>query len=560
MSDNPKNSMQPQKPSPRVLLLNPEFSQSFWNLQYLCDLQDAKALTPPLGLLTVAALLPQEWQLRLVDENVRRLTEADWDWAQFVLISAMIVQKKRLQELIQEAKARGKPVVVGGPYPTVMTEETLAWGADIVVRGELENQVAPFLAALQSGQTGVVLESTAKPDLSTSPIPRFDLLRHGDYVVLPIQTSRGCPFDCEFCDVVSLFGRKPRYKTPEQVLAELEAIHRQGPLREIFISDDNFIGNRAQARNLLQHMITWHKSRGEPFSFWTQTSVDLGHHPELIDLMTEANFNTVFIGIESPDEDILRSADKHHNVRHPLIESINTISANGLTVMGSFILGFDNESPGAGDRIAAFVEATNIPHVMLNLLTPLPHTRLWDRLEREGRLRTDRIQDDWRELDSIGGLLAFRPTRPEADILSEYLNMWDRLYARSNFLSRTYQYFLAMRPTRAALAQAKGEAPSPHPPNPQSDNLSVSLRQAYRFLRLAWWQGVKPASRRQFWTQLFSLLRRNPTRVYRYLNSCVIGEDMFHLQEVMHQRLTLLLEDRLRSDVQEKPAATSPAA
>ena len=559
MSASPQNFMESNQTPPRVLLLYPEFPQSFWTMQYVCDLQDSKALTPPLGLLTVAALLPQEWQLRLVDENVQRLTEADWDWAQVVLLSAMLLQQKRLQELIREAKARGKTVAVGGPYPTVMTEEMQAWGADIVVKGELENLVFPFLAAVQAGQTGLVLESADKPDLGSSPIPRFDLLRHEDYVVLTIQTSRGCPFDCEFCDVVSLFGRKPRYKTPEQVLAELEALYRLDSRRDIFINDDNFIGNRSQARDLLQQMILWQKSRGEPFNFMTQTSVDLGHHPELIDLMTEANFNTVFIGIESPDEEVLRSADKHHNLRHPMVESINTITANGLIVMGSFILGFDSETPGAGDRIAAFVEATNIPVVMLNLLSPLPHTRLWDRLEREGRLRLDLIQNGWRDLESIGGRLAFRPIRPEMEILSEYLNLWDRLYPPSTFLSRTYRYFLAMRPTRLALVRTKGEA---LPPNaqPPSNTLLTNLREAYRFLRLSWRQGVKSPSRRQFWTQFFGLLKRNPTRIIRYLNTCTMGEDMFIMRDLVRQRLTPVLQDGTLASEAQKPAATPSAA
>jgi len=551
--------MDSSKPSLRALLLYPEFQQSFWSIDYLCDLQNCKSAAVPLGLLTVGALLPQEWQLRLVDENVQRLTEADWDWAQVVFISAMIVQYDRVKELLRLAKDRGKTVVVGGALPSVMPDEMLTWGADIIIKGEFENLVEPFLQALQAGHLGVVLKSDEKPDLSASPIPRFDLLRLQEYLTLSIQTSRGCPFDCEFCDVVSLFGRKVRHKSPEQVLAELEAIYHLGWRGEIFISDDNFIGNKAFARELLHRLIPWQKSHGDPFDFWTQTSVNLGQQPDLIDLMTEANFNTVFIGIESPDEEILKAAHKHQNVTHPPMDMVNTITANGLTVMGSFILGFDNEPTGTGDRIAAFVESTNLPNVMLNLLVPLPYTRLFERLKREGRLNEDLSKDTLHDLEPTWWRLAYRPTRPEEEILSEYLGLWDRLYDRSNFLSRTLRYYLAMRPTRSALAKSKGEAPSPDS-SPKPKALFTTLQTAYHFLRLSWRQGVKSPCRLQYWTQLLEILRRNPSRVTRYLKSCAMGEDMLTIRDLVRQYLVPYLARGTQPDLQQKTVATPPAA
>jgi len=335
--------------------------------------------------------------------------------------------------------------------------------------------------------------------------------------------------------VVSLFGRKVRHKTTEQVLAELEAVYRLGWRQEMFVSDDNFVGDQSYARDLLNQMIPWMKSHAEPFEFWSQASVNLGQAPELIDLMTEANFSNVFIGIESPDEDVLKFTHKYHNLKHPLVDSINTITRNGLTVVGSFILGFDNEEPGAGERIAAFVEATSIPQVMLNLLLPLPNTRLWKRLQQEGRLLEDHLQGDWRNLSFAGGV-KFRTVRPEAKILREYLQLWERLYDRSNFLSRAYHYYLSMRPTRAVLARDRGEA---SPPSSQGKPFSfmASLRNLLRVLRLSWRQGVLPSCRLQYWTQLFDLLRRNPSRVFRYLNACVIGEDMVLLREMVGRNL-----------------------
>jgi radical SAM superfamily enzyme YgiQ (UPF0313 family) len=523
---------------PRVLLLYPELPLSKWNLKFY-----RKSTTPPLGLLTVGALLPKEWQLRLVDENVQSLTADDFDWAEVVLISAVFIQRRRLRELIHMAKERGKPVVVGGPYPTTNSQEALAAGADLVVRGEFENLVAPFLEAFQAGRSGLVLESAERPDLATSPIPRFDLLRLHDYAMMVLQTTRGCPFDCEFCDVVRLFGRKLRHKSPEQVLAEMETLYRLGWRLGLFVSDDNFIGSRSYAKKLLNRMIPWHKSHGEPFIFFTQTSVNLGQELELIDLMTEANFESVLIGIESPDEEVLKLVNKHQNVHHPQAELIKTIIANGLGVGGSFILGFDNEGPGAGERIAAFVEATNIPIALIHLLQPLPHTRLWERLKREGRLREDPLLDDSRDAGSFSVPLAYRATRPESEILLEYLGLWERLYDRGTFLDRTHRCYLAMRPTREA--QAGSGKKTPKPPSPMMGKTWEDIfRDLKSFIRLSWAYGVKPSCRGQFWRHLFDIRRRNPSRLIRFLRSCFAGEGMIHLRGMKLEDFQSYLKDR----------------
>jgi len=528
------------QPHLRALLVFPKLNLGYFDMEFVCELKECKSLTPPLGLLTTAALLPQEWQLRLVDENVEPLTEAHWDWADVVLFSALLIQRGRLIELLGEAKARGKTAVVGGPYPTLVPETMLAEGADIVVLGELENLVAPLLAALEAGHTGVVLEAKEKPDLTTSPIPRFDLLRLQEYGTLAIQTSRGCPFDCEFCDVVRIFGRKPRHKTPEQVVAELETLYRLGWRGDIFVSDDNFIGTRSFARDLLKLMIPWHQSRGAPFDFTTQVSVDLGQDRELIDLMTQANFSRVLIGVESPDEEVLKFIHKHQNVRYPLVESLNNITANGLSIIGTFILGFDKETSGAGERIAALVEATNLPYLLLFLLAPFPHTRLWERLKREGRLHTDFLTENLHDDKPFFGQLAFQPTRPETEILSEYLELWERLYDRSNFLSRALRYYLAMRPTRRALAQAQGKAASPSPAK-KSPSFQERFQGFKNFLKISWAYCQKPACRRQYFRQLLHLKRHNPSRLVPYLTTCALAEDMISLREVVSQHLRPLL-------------------
>jgi radical SAM superfamily enzyme YgiQ (UPF0313 family) len=302
----------------RVLLINPKFPNSFWSLQQSCDILGRKALMAPLGLLTLAALLPGDWEFRLADLNARRLRPEDWDWAELVMLSAMIVQRGGLLNLVREAKQRGKTVVVGGPYPTSVPQDILEAGADFLVRGEGETTIPRWLAAWRAGETHGVIEPDGRPDMSLSPVPRFDLLNLDDYIIVGVQTSRGCPFNCEFCDIVNLYGRKPRYKSPDQVLAELETLYNLGWRREVFICDDNFIGNHTHARAILDKLIPWMKSHGEPFSFWTQVSANLGQHAAMVDLLTAANFGTVFIGVESPDEEVLVGTRKYQNVKNPV--------------------------------------------------------------------------------------------------------------------------------------------------------------------------------------------------------------------------------------------------
>ena len=366
------------------------------------------------------------------------------------MLSGMIVQREELLHLIHEAKQRRKTVVVGGPFATSVPQDILEAGADFLVRGEGENTIPLWLAALQAGATHGVIELDGLPDMTLSPVPRFDLLNLSDYISVGIQTSRGCPFNCEFCDIVNLYGRKPRYKSPDQVLAELELLFNLGWKREVFICDENFIGSQTHARAILKKLIPWMQSHGEPFSFWTQVSANLGNHTAMVDLMTEANFGNVFIGVESPDEAVLVGNRKYQNLKNPLGQSLTNISTNGLGVVPSFIMGFDQETKGAGDRICAFVEEHNLPAVMLNLLQALPNTALWDRLKQENRLTEIEVS-----ADMIKTSFNFLPARPAPEIVAEYIRTVDYLYEPTKFLARTYRHFLAMRPTRAATGRPK---------------------------------------------------------------------------------------------------------
>jgi radical SAM superfamily enzyme YgiQ (UPF0313 family) len=514
----------------KALLLYPELPYSFWSLKETCKISGRKALFPPLGLLTAAALLPQDWEFRLVDLNTRALSDADWNWADLVLISGMIIQQNDILGLVREAKQRGKISVAGGPYATSLPGAVLEAGVDFLVRGEGEVAIPYFVATLGQGLRGGVYEEDRKPDMAASPVPRFDLINFADYNDMSIQTSRGCPYNCEFCDIVNLFGRVPRYKSPEQVLRELETLYRLGWRRQVFINDDNFIGNKEHASAILSRLIPWNKSRGEPFGFWTQTSVNLGQDLALIDLMTEANFSYVFLGVETPETEILSCSGKYHNLRQPLAESLVTINANGLSLVGSFIIGFDHEKAGAGDRIYEFVEECNIPVVMLNLLEVLPHTRLWDRLEQEGRLLAGQTSGDFFDLS-----LNYLPTRPREEILAEYVRALDRIYEPSRYLARAYRYYLNMRPTRRSLDVTKGAKAKmsqsrlkPYPDSKGKELLSL--------INLIWRQGIRPSYRRQFWRQLLGIYRHNPSRLKTYLVCCSLGENFFSLRkEIIHK-------------------------
>jgi radical SAM superfamily enzyme YgiQ (UPF0313 family) len=512
----------------RVLLINPEFPGSFWSLQESCNLMGRKTLMPPLGLLTLAALLPGDWELRLVDLNAQQLRADDWEWAELVMLSGMIVQREGLLHLIREAKLRHKTVVVGGPFATSVPQDILEAGADFLVRGEGENTIPLWLAAQQAGATHGVIESDGHPDMTLSPVPRFDLLNLSDYIIMGIQTSRGCPFDCEFCDIVNLYGRKPRYKSPDQVLAELELLFNLGWKREVLICDDNFIGNQTHARAILKKLIPWMQSHGEPFSFWTQASANLGNHTAMVDLMTEANFSNVFIGVESPDEAVLVGNRKYQNLTNPVGQSLTNISANGLGVLPSFIMGFDQETKGAGDRICAFVEEHNLPVVMVNLLQALPNTALWDRLKQENRLTEIEVS-----ADMIDASLNFLPARPAPEIVAEYIRTVDYLYEPTKFLARTYRHFLAMRPTRAAAGRPKtpghGNLKDRLPLHARGEDLMV-------LLKLFWRQGIVADYRRQFWRQLVGICRQNRSRLTKYLIQCAMGENLFAIRESLLAR------------------------
>lgn len=505
----------------RVLLIYPKFPKSFWSFEKALELVNRKALLPPLGLVTVAAILPQAWEFKLVDRNVRDVTEEEWAWAEVVILSAMIVQSDDLLRQIREAKRRGKLVAVGGPYATSMPHEPQAAGADFLILDEGEITLPMFVAAIQRGETqGVLRANGEKPDVTTTPIPRFDLLDFDVYDNMSVQFSRGCPFQCEFCDIIVLYGRKPRTKSPQQFLAELQRLYDLGWRRTIFLVDDNFIGNKRNVKLLLKELKGWMAEHNYPFHFNTEASVDLAQDPELMELMVECNFNAVFLGIETPDESSLTLTQKHQNTRDSLSDSVDAIIRAGLRVMAGFIIGFDGEKPGAGDRIVRFVEQTAVPTAMFSMLQALPDTALWKRLEKEGRLRGQGANINQTTL------MNFIPTRPLEEITQEFINGFWQLYDPMAYLDRTYRHFLKLGAPRHKVSLRK-----------------VSWVSVRALLIVCWRQGVLRETRFRFWQNLIGILRHNPRVWDHYLSICALNEHFLEYRQVVKDQITAQLNE-----------------
>ncbi|MER3434370.1 MAG: B12-binding domain-containing radical SAM protein [Leptolyngbya sp. ERB_1_1] len=506
----------------RVLLLYPVFPQSFWSFEKALQLVGRKAMLPPLGLITVAAILPQEWEFKLVDRNVRDVTEAEWNWADLVIMSAMIVQKGDLLEQIREAKRRGKRVAVGGPYATALPDQVAE--ADYLILDEGEITLPKFIEAVQRGDThGTYRSNGDRPDVTSTPIPRFDLLDFNAYDNMSVQFSRGCPFQCEFCDIIVLYGRKPRTKSPEQLLAELDRLYELGWRRSIFMVDDNFIGNKRNVKLLLKALQGWMAEHEYPFHLSTEASVDLAQDPELLDLMAECNFNAVFLGIETPDEASLTLTNKRQNTRDSLSDAVDTIARSGLRVMAGFIIGFDNETSGAGDRIVRFAEQTTIPIAIFSMLQALPDTALWHRLKREGRLVEDNANLNQTTL------MNFVPTRPLEEVTREYIDGFWRLYDPMNYLDRTYRHFLKLGAPR-------------HPAKLRK----VTWKVVRAFLTVCWRQGVVRETRWKFWHHLFGILRHNPTVAEHYLSVCALNEHFLDYRQSVRTKIEAQLADYLK--------------
>ena len=417
----------------KALFVAPRFGDSFWNVR----IGGERYPSIPLGLVTVAALLPASWTCRLVDRNVEALSDEDLDWADVVMTGGMLPQYFDTMAVFALAQARGRPVVVGGPDPTSSPEKYAA--AEFRVLGEVEGVMAEFVAAWESGaRRGDFKAEPFSVDMTTSPIPRFDLLNPRHYHYFAVQFSRGCPFNCEFCDIIELYGRRPRVKTADQVLAELSALWKAGYRGQIDFVDDNLIGNKKALRQLLPRLIAFQEARGYPFKFSTEASINLADDDALLDLMRRANFFLIFVGIESPDHDTLVQAQKKQNTRRSLADSVHKLYRSGMIVTAGFIVGFDSEKGSVARAMIDCIEETAIPVCMVGLLYALPNTQLTRRLQREGRMdmTVGRSVGEAGPKDQTVDGLNFRTLRPRRDILVDQRAIVAEIYDQAAYFRR----------------------------------------------------------------------------------------------------------------------------
>ncbi len=429
----------------KFLLVYPETPDTYWSYRYALPFVGKKALMPPLGLATIAAMIPRDIDLRIIDLNVESLSDDEVAAADLVLASAMIVQRESLDALIARCNAVGTQIAVGGPHATSCPDQLP--GADYLVLGEGEVSFPEFLADYlehaadgaeaatthRCGESTVrrVYRSDGRPDITTTPVPRFDLLNMHWYDTIPLQFSRGCPFDCEFCDIVQLFGHKPRTKRPAQFVREMDAAYATGFTGSLFVVDDNFIGNRRAVKELLRELAVWQRDRGYPYKLSTEASIDLAEDPELLDLMVDAGFGMVFVGIESPVADSLAAIGKKQNLRNDIATSIRTIQERGIDVTGGFIIGFDSDPPDIFDLQIDFVQELAIPTAMIGLLMALPNTKLYERLDREGRILSESNGNN-----THATLVNFVSHIPAAQLEDGYRRVLESVYNPRRYFAR----------------------------------------------------------------------------------------------------------------------------
>ena len=490
----------------KVLLVYPEFPDTYWSFRHALTFEGKRSAFPPLGLLTVSAMLPATWERRLVDMNVRRLKPADIEWADIVFASAMIVQKESLEQVVELCKARGKRVVVGGPYVSTSAEHLP--DADHIFVGEAETTLPEFLLDLERGETRHIYQAAERPALSHTPVPDFSLAELGRYSAMSVQYSRGCPFSCEFCDIIEIYGRVPRTKSNEQMLSELDALRELGWRGLLFIVDDNFIGNKRNVRRLLPDLIEWSERHGRPFSFITEASVNLAEDDELLAMMRRANFRRVFLGIETPVEESLKEAQKGQNTRRDLLESVRKIQSYGMEVMAGFIVGFDNDPEDIFERQINFIHESAIPLAMVGLLTALPDTQLWRRLKREGRLLKESSGNN------TEGSLNFVPRMEKERLVEGYRRILRTIYSPAEYYQRALDCL-------SHLTQG---------PEPRRSNI---LSDVAAFMRVTLALGVRDRARVEFWRYMKHTLISHRQNFAHAVTLAAMGYHFRKLTEVL---------------------------
>jgi radical SAM superfamily enzyme YgiQ (UPF0313 family) len=492
----------------KALFIYPEFPETFWSLRHAIKFVGVKALGPPLALLTVAAMLPPDWDKQLVDLNVEPLTEGHLAWADLAFVSAMTVQSPAADVVVRRCRAAGVKVCAGGVHYS--TPGAPFEPVDHLFIGEAEELLPIFLADLAQGQALPEYRASRFPSLACSPVPAWELLDHSKYMNMLVQVCRGCPHDCDFCHVIVQYGRHPRYKEADQVVAELQGLYDSGWRRDITFADDNFICHHGKAKAILQAVSRWQAEHGYPFLFVAQASLEVVDDPELLPLMAQAGFAGLFLGIETPDPVSLKECNKRQNLNRNLMDAMRTIQAHGIEVSGGFIIGFDSDSPEVFDHQADFIEKAAIPTAMINLLTAPPGTRLYRRLESEGRLLGDSNGDTTMN----AGCLNFIPKMDRQRLLDGYKTLLNRLFSPKPFYQRALTFFKHYRP------------------NPLLPFRPPTHRERLAFLKIIFALGIKEPGRRAFWSFLGRLLWRHPHCLPLGVNLAAAG---FHFRKITHQ-------------------------
>ena len=486
-----------------ILMVSPPSPDTFWNLKHVLKFISKKAALPPLGLLTVAAMLPKDWEKKLVDMTISTLTDQDIKWADLVFISAMAIQKTAAEEVIDRCKKLNATIIAGGPLFSSAPE--LFSQVDHLILGEAELTLQPFLHNLANGNPKRIYTSDEKPDLSDSPIPLWQLLEMKKYASMSIQYSRGCPFTCDFCDVTRLFGSKMRTKTTEQILTELSSLYARRWRDAVFIVDDNVIANKRKLKqDLLPAMIDWMRDHNHPFPLNTQVSINLADDEELMHLMVQAGFDTVFIGIETPHEKSLAECSKSQNTNRDLIACVRKIQNSGLQVQAGFILGFDSDEAAIFDRLISFIQESGIVTAMVGLLNAPRGTKLYKRLMEENRLLKDSTGDN------TDMSMNFIPTMDSKQLIEGYKKVVSTIYSSKYYSKRVLTLLRNYHPTRKS-------------------GFNLRLVDLRTLLRSTWRLGIMEKGRFDYWKLIFWSLFARPQLLHLTITFAIYG---FHFRRI----------------------------
>jgi len=485
----------------KVLLVYPQNPDTFWSFKHVLPFVSKRSTFPPLGLLTIAAMLPKEWEFKLVDLNVERLRDNDLRWANYVMISAMIVHKDSVREIIARCAALDRPVIAGGPLFTTGHEEFPQ--VQHFVLGEAEDVMDQLATDMKAGRVQRYYRTVNRPDVTKVPVPRWDLVNFKHYVTMAVQFSRGCPFDCEFCDIIIMNGRVPRTKSPAQLIAELEVLRLQGWKDMVFIVDDNFIGDKKRTKVLLRELIAWRERVHPSMGFFTEASVNLADDRELCELMVRAGFKKVFVGIETPVLASLQECHKLQNKGRDLVESIRTLQRAGMEVMGGFIVGFDNDQQDIFKQQFDFIQRSGVVTAMVGLLQALPQTKLYQRLMREGRLESAATGNN------TEAVLNFKTKLSKEFLQAGYRDLMKRLYEPKTYYQRIRTFLENHRPSGPTLRLSPGDLKA--------------------FLKSFWMLGIWERGRHNYWKFFWTILLRRPHQLRSAIELAVIG---YHFRRV----------------------------